>query len=69
MDRYAERVALTTGEFERACERLMELLQQQEKGAAGRQAAVAEADAVRFLVFRLDFNLFYTRQRLTRKRG
>ena len=66
MERYAERVEVTVGEFERACGGLIELLQQQEKGAAGRQAAVAEADAVRFLVFRLDFNLFYTQQRLAR---
>ena len=69
MERYAERVEVVVGEFERACEGLIELLQEQERGVVGRQAAVAEADAVRFLVFRLDFNLFYTQQRLARGGG
>jgi gamma-tubulin complex component 3 len=62
---YEERVEATTARFERACEELIDLLHAQDRGT---QAAVAEADAVRFLVFRLDFNLFYTHQRLARGR-
>ncbi len=51
--RYEQRVQATTAEYETACGALLDLLQAQE----------GQSDAVRFLIFRLDFNEFYTTQK------
>ena len=53
IDQYWLRVQATTSDYESACEVLMEKM-------AGHEA---QADSVRFLLFRLDFNEFYLSKR------
>lgn len=50
---YQPRVAATTAEYARVTDELLTLLRAQEQ----------ESDAVRFLMFRLDFNEYYLGQR------